>query len=271
MSIQLSATELHKLMAVIGCMNHSLDDDEWHTRRNLAEHLLDLLHADYYASYLWNDVTRRFEQGVHVNMSADSVEHYQQYFQFHDPITHRMQRHRRAVSVNQVMPQRELVRTEFFNDFLARDGLYYGVNLYIYEGNRNVADLRIWRSRGRGNFDERCLQLLDLVAPHLRNAISNLALVRQLKARQDPSTLRQLLTHSYRLMARETDVALEILRGKTDQQIATGLYTSIATVRTHVRHIYEKLNVHNRTSLCHRLLPLHSPEKATGTPPLPIR
>lgn len=37
-----------------------------------------------------------------------------------------MQQRREATLVLQVMPQHELVRTEFFNDFLDRDGLYWG-------------------------------------------------------------------------------------------------------------------------------------------------
>ncbi len=40
------------------------------------------------------------------------------------------------------MPQRELMRTGFFNDFLARDGLHRGINAYSYAGQRNIGDLR---------------------------------------------------------------------------------------------------------------------------------
>jgi DNA-binding CsgD family transcriptional regulator len=42
--------------------------------------------------------------------------------------------------------------------------------------------------------------------------------------------------------------------GKADRQIADALFVSIATVRTHLRHIYRKLGVGNRSSLCRRLV-----------------
>ena len=68
------------------------------------------------------------------------------------------------------MDHRDFLRTEFYNDFLARDGLYYGMNLHVFEGDTPVADWRIWRGRRRENFERRSLAILDLLAPHLRNA-----------------------------------------------------------------------------------------------------
>jgi hypothetical protein len=63
------------------------------------------------------------------------------------------------------MPQCDLVRTEFFNDFLARDGLHWGVNLYAWVGDQNIGDMRIWRDRRHENFSSDDLQLLDLMRP----------------------------------------------------------------------------------------------------------
>ena len=47
------------------------------------------------------------------------------------------------------MPQKELVKTEFFNDSLASDGLYCVVNLNVYEGDGNISDIRVWRNRDK--------------------------------------------------------------------------------------------------------------------------
>lgn len=45
---------------------------------------------------------------------------------------------------------------------------------------------------------------------------------------------------------REKDVAELILQGKTAQETADHLFISLSTVKTHIQHIYEKANVHNR-------------------------
>ena len=41
-----------------------------------------------------------------------------------------LQKRREPTRVSQVMPHAELVKTEFFNDFLARDGLHSALTLH---------------------------------------------------------------------------------------------------------------------------------------------
>ncbi len=49
------------------------------------------------------------------------------------------------------------------------------------------------------------------------------------------------------LSAREVQVVLLIAKGKTNTEIADILFISINTVKTHTKHIFEKLSVKNRT------------------------
>jgi hypothetical protein len=117
-------------------------------------------------------VTRRFDKAVFLNMDPKNLASYDSYHQYHDPITFRLQARREATLVTQVMPQRELMRTEFFNDFLARDGLHWGVNAYSFVGHHNIGDVRIWRSRRRENFDTHTLELLRLIGPAFTGALA---------------------------------------------------------------------------------------------------
>jgi LuxR family maltose regulon positive regulatory protein len=48
------------------------------------------------------------------------------------------------------------------------------------------------------------------------------------------------------LTERELDVLRLIAQGLTNQEIADALFISVNTVKTHAKHIYEKLNVRNR-------------------------
>jgi len=52
-----------------------------------------------------------------------------------------------------------------------------------------------------------------------------------------------------RLTERETEVALAVAAGASNAQIAADLFVSIATVKTHVGHVYEKFGVDNRVQL----------------------
>lgn len=56
------------------------------------------------------------------------------------------------------------------------------------------------------------------------------------------------------LTAREQAVLDRLAKGITYKQIAGELNVSLATIRTHIRHIYEKLHVHSRTEAVVRYL-----------------
>jgi DNA-binding NarL/FixJ family response regulator len=51
------------------------------------------------------------------------------------------------------------------------------------------------------------------------------------------------------LTEREQQVLYVLATGRSYQDIATVLNVSIETVRTHVRHIYKKLQIHSRSEI----------------------
>jgi DNA-binding CsgD family transcriptional regulator len=220
-------------------------------REQIGLRLLDLLGADYYASYVWNPARGVFGSRVALNMSDRNLSSYEAYYQYHDPITSQMQKHRDATLVEQVMPQSELVKTEFFNDFLYRDGLYWGVNLYAWDGDDNIGDMRIWRSRKRERFGADALALLELVKPAFVAALK--------RARGAPAAASPLhianaaQAPAAGLSARERAVVQLASIGLRDKAIAQRLGIGFTTVRTHLGHAFRKLGVENRTQLADRI------------------
>ena len=247
----LTSRETHSVLQVLQSLN---GEEQLDVRRAKAGRaLLELFDADYFASYHWSEERRRFEDRVILNMSDANLRRYEQYFQFRDPITRPMQRMRRAVGVNQIIEQRHFERTEFYNDFLRRDGLHFGVNLHVYDGGCPISDWRIWRSRRRENFDRRTLDILDMLAPHLRNATLMAQLLQLRQSGPTASLSVAAIRDSTGLSEREAQIAYHAVLGQADRDIAASLWLSLSTVRTHLRHIYYKLGVNNRSSLCRRL------------------
>ncbi len=72
--------------------------------------------------FVWQDAMRRFEEGRVPEHDPNNLANYDIRFQYRDPITFKLQARCEVTLVAQVMPRRELMRTEFFNDFLAHDG-----------------------------------------------------------------------------------------------------------------------------------------------------
>lgn len=238
-----TSAESRALSRLFGLLAEDMTARE--VRERVGHDLLDLLGADYFASFVWDDGRRRFGDGVFLNMSADNLARYDSYYQTCDPITLKLQARRVPTLVNQVMAQRDLVRTEFFNDFLARDGLYWGVNVYSFSDERNVGDLRIWRGRGRENFDHRTLELLRLVEPAFTSA-----LVRA-HGRRDTTNAAPSSTD---LSRREYEVAEMIAKGLPDKVIAERLGIRFSTVRTYCERIFDKLEVDRRSAVASKLM-----------------
>ena len=63
----------------------------------------------------------------------------------------------------------------------------------------------------------------------------------------------QTLTETYRITNREMDVLILTLSGRNASAIAQMLFVSEETVRTHLKHIYKKLDIHSKEEL-HRLV-----------------
>ena len=249
--MNLTSSESDIVFRIMGELSagHSSHD----LRVSLCPLLRDLLNADYLASYVWCEEEGRFVDRVALNMSDDNLSSYESYYQFRDPITPALQRRRRTTSVNEVISRPALERSEFFNDFLARDGLYYGINYYAYAGGANIGDLRIWRGRGKEDFSRREIEIVDAIGPAFTNAMRR-ALARGGGGRSgaSPGGLMERIASETRLTEREKEIAMAAALGKTDMEVAGALGISVTTVRTHLKHIFAKLGVSNRTQLATR-------------------
>jgi len=235
-----TSAESRVLSRVFGLLSEDLSEHD--VREAVGHELLELLQADYYASFVWQDRPGRFDKAVFLNMDPTNLAAYESYFQYHDPITFKLQALREATLVTQVMPQRDLMRTEFFNDFLARDGLYWGVNAYSYVGDRNVGDIRIWRSRRRDNFDGHTLELLRLIEPAFTGALA------RAEGIAIGGTVREQ-SAALKLSVRELEIARMVADDFGDKEIAWRLGVEISTVRTHLKRIFVKLGVHRRSGV----------------------
>lgn len=65
----------------------------------------------------------------------------------------------------------------------------------------------------------------------------------------DATTRYYVLFEEYNLSRRELDVLRLVVQGMDNAQIANELYLSVATVKTHIRNLFGKIGVQNRTAL----------------------
>jgi DNA-binding CsgD family transcriptional regulator len=247
--MHLSTNEQTALSRVFGLLADDLAEREIRTR--LGQALVDLLRADHFASFVWDEPSQRFGNGVWLAMDASNLARYDDWFQYNDPITFALQARRHATLVSEVMPHRALQRTEFFSDFLARDGLHWGINLHAFDGGRALGDLRIWRGKHRREFEPHDKALLDLIEP---------AFIAALKRSQPAPSLSSPASDAASVVSvaraaasapspRELAVARCVARGLTDKQIARELGLAVSSVRTYLGRLAQKAGVQRRAGL----------------------
>ncbi len=259
--------ELHQILRIVTSLHEA--DSAHRIRQQVAHAILELLRADYLASYVRNPSSGHFEDCVAVNIGGGNLTRYEDYFQFHDPITPLL-RPSYSTVVASVIAQSALEKTEFFNDFLLPGGLHHGIDLHMYDAARHVGDLRIWRARNGAPFGAREVCLLELLKPHLSHALRQAAALASLRsgdigaheqahddraivlfsaARQPQSDWSDALG----LTRREAQVCALIMQGLSDKEISRELAISFPTVRTHLSHTFEKAGVSSRAELIHRI------------------
>lgn len=263
----LSTSQTKALSSVVRLTAEATDGDL--LREQLAVPMLSLLNADTYVSMAWNGKSRRFERAKALNMSVEHLQTWDQYFRFIDPLTFPMMERRRPTVATQVMPQSKLSRTEFFNDFLMRDRMYWGVNVYFYAGADCVGDFRIWRHRDRGNFTSHEIDALRLVESAVTAALARTTCepTESLTPLVTDQVERLLQKHSM-LSRREAEVAWLVTSGCPDKEIARQLNVQFPTVRYHLGNVFRKLQAENRTGLAARVqYMLDGDVAASGTMP----
>lgn len=250
--MHLSTSQSRALGEVMRLLADASDGDA--LREALALPLLNLVAADQYVSMVWNAQDERFGRFTALNISEDSLRDWDRHYRFVDPLTFPMMERRRPTVATQILAQPVLSKTEFFNDFLMRERMHWGVNVYFFDQEECVGDMRIWRRREHGNFEPNELELLRLVEPAIAAALGRLHWQRhKTPAQAVTQRAEELLQRSACLSQREAEVAWLVASGCPDKEIARRLEVGHATVRFHLANAFRKLQAENRAALSSRV------------------
>lgn len=163
-----------------------------------------------------------------------------------------------ATKISDFLTQRELRDLGYYSEYLRRVGLKHRMSIVIPKPPHSVIALALGRSTR--DFSERDRLLLDLLRSHLAQAYDNAATLARIRREPEaPMSAKPMLLsrESLGLLGltdREADILLGIAQGRTNKQIAASLYVSPFTVKTHLQHLYRKLEVENRTEALSRAL-----------------
>jgi DNA-binding CsgD family transcriptional regulator len=158
-----------------------------------TDELVKLTYEAATSSSRWRDFLRLFSEVVHApsavflihdntNQKANAsaaigvdpgwAKSYQEYFVTINPWLEGRPFRRGVVAVGeQILNDRELVRTEFYNDFLRPQDWFHCCGVKIAQDQLTTSEISAVRSRRAGTFTSSEVALFEYLAPHLQRAV----------------------------------------------------------------------------------------------------
>lgn len=132
--------------------------------------------------------------------------------------------------------------SHFAAGYLRAVGFPHPAVMNLRRAGRMVAQIFVGRSAAAGDFSRRHIALLRQIHTFIQAALP------AGEADQNERTENDLLTEAG-LSKREGEVAGLAATGATNREIADTLTISVATVKSHLHHVFSKLDIKTRTEL----------------------
>src|SRR5215813_5414012 len=146
----------------------ALDFERWPI---VLERLVDALEG---STALFRNANLVNTEGVWASVRIDQTFQrlYVERYSDHNPLWERAGTRpvESCVSDREIIPKEELVRTEFYNDFLLPQDIHTVQRTYVLAEDDWEAVISVGRSPRRGEWEDEHLDLLRSVAPHLHRA-----------------------------------------------------------------------------------------------------
>ncbi len=203
--------------------------------------------------------TSRSPDDVHfVNWPSWCKAHYCAHVRDHDPIgrwlaTDEARLGASVACLSDLVPAQRLVRAPYYTDMMRPGGARHVMTLVVRNGDEIAGALSLVRDAASDDFNGGERALACTIAPVLGLAYA-IAAERQAHARSMPGNSRtsRPIDGIDALTPRERQVMQLVVRGHSNKAIARMLDASPWTIKNHLRAIFEKMQVPNRTALCAR-------------------
>ncbi|EED36865.1 transcriptional regulator, LuxR family protein [Luminiphilus syltensis NOR5-1B] len=173
---------------------------------------------------------------------------------------------RNVIVSSEVISHHDYVATRFYNEFLKPQSIYHVMIVGLRPSGRvPFGIIGLHRPAEERGFSRLEIAKADLMAPCLRGAVERIQ-ARELLSQHDPlqpggvdvvdtdsSITMERRMKRFGLSRREKQVVELLRQGLSSLHIADQLNISARTVNNHLRSVYDKCGVHNRTALIYQL------------------
>lgn len=140
-----------------------------------------------------------------------------------------------------------LKQTLYYQEFMQPNKHRYVADMFFRNEGKIIAILSLLREESLGNYTDEEVALLKNVQPFMEYSLNTVYLPQRQQERSS-------ITETYQLTDRELDVLELLISGSNNKQIAAELNIGLATIKTHLHHIFQKTGVQSRSELVSKIV-----------------
>ena len=133
-------------------------------------------------------------------------------------------------------------KSVFYREFMAPRNYDHDVDIFFRNNGKIIAVLYILRDDRIGPFNEADLSLLRRLQPFMEYTLNKVYIPQRISEREN-------LVDKFSLTKRELDVMEMAMTGVDTKTLAKELNLEVSTVKTHLRHIFEKVGIRSVNEL----------------------
>lgn len=161
-----------------------------------------------------------------------------------------------VITINEITTPTKFTKSIYY-EFVKKHNMIDQMVMYFSNESFIFGGIGFARFEGEYAFTLREKTILKLLSTHLHEKFNREKFPQEIYTEiifnKDINTTESNNDFKKLLSKRETELYQFVLKGFTNEQISTELYISINTVKKHLRNMYDKVGVFNRTSLIYKL------------------
>lgn len=249
--MKISITEFNKFNNIIMQMN---DQAERHVfQKEMLYAIGDLIpydNATFYDSSL-NVLGDKLslDSLVGINIDDEMINTYNSHFYKADPtltfISNPSYFSYRTSDFNKVS---SLLDSDYYNGFLKTHNIFFEMGINIAFNQNYLGAVTLFRSENSSEFSEKECYFFQMLQPHISKHMGRMNCFSGgesfAKISFDHSVLNTMKI--YKLSPRETEILKLVLQGYNNNEICEILFIELNTVKTHIKHIFNKMSICSR-------------------------
>jgi DNA-binding CsgD family transcriptional regulator len=183
------------------------------------------------------------------NLAKEDDKLYQNHYMHMDPLHPKLHEKggETVVHMDSIMSPQVVEQLAYYQDFLKPLDYRYVTDIFFRAKDEIIAVITLLRDEPQGEFTSDELFLLRKLQPFLEYTLNTVYLPKRISE-------RATIGERYHLTDRELDVLELIISGASNKVIANKLALGLATVKTHLQHIYHKAGVFPRAGLLSQVI-----------------